>query len=153
MRRMLATAVSVILVFSLFTGCGTEKVAKTADEFKAIAEEKGYVVNDDTGTADPAVMEKILVATKDDAYQVEFYDFTSADEAKELFDYIANALDGQYSVKTLTKKVSVSDYNYYGFESGNVFMVVIRVDDTVFYSGVAKEYKEAVNEIIEIMGY
>ena len=153
MRKILEVVISAILILGLFTGCGTERIAITADEFTKIAEEKGFTVNDDTGEANPEVVEKILIAVKDDAYQVEFYDFKNEDEAESLYEYIKLALETEYSVKTLVKSVSSSNYDYYSFESGDVFEKVIRVGDTLLYSGAKKEYKDSVDEIIEVIGY
>ncbi len=148
----------MIIVLELFTGCGTDRVAKTWEEFEAITIEKGYVINDDTvatGEGGAEVMDKLSVAVKDGVYQIEFYDFKQGEEseAEDLFLFIQDTLDEMYSTKQNVKKISSSNYNFYGFESGEVFELVIRVGDTLLYSGTSIEYKEEVNRIVELMKY
>lgn len=158
MKKILTMVISLLVVLSLFAGCGTSRTAKTWEEFEAIVKEKGFIINDDTastGERGAEVMEKLSVAVKDGVYQIEFYDFKAEEkaEAKDLFDFVKKSVDEDYPVKSVVKSVSLSGYDYYSFESGEMFIVAIRVGDTLLYSGADKQYKDSVNEIIEIMGY
>jgi len=152
MKRIFITIVSVILVLALFAGCSISKTAKTYEEFEVIAKEKGFIIYDDTASAGEK-LDKLSVAVKDNTYQIEFYDFKEKSKAESSYNYIKESLDDKYSVRTFFKRITLPDYNYYYFESSDVFELVIRVGDTLLYCGTKKEYKDTVMDVVKLMEY
>lgn len=110
------------------------KVANVTDQFKGsdIHVKEGYV------------------ARKDD-YQVEFYTFKNEDDADSF--YRVNKAKFDTDVANTRVQLSGKNYASFNIEANGKYKFLERIDKTVIYINVDKEYKSNVKNVVKKLGY
>ena len=150
--RILITISTVILVLVLLCSCSS-KTAKTAQEFTDFAEDNGFTVSDVTEETETNGLVKTILLANCEDYQLEFLVLNDADTAESVFYGNVENFDSEAALKTSTKQVDTSNYNYYEFVSDDMFCVVSRVEDTMLLCVADKEFKDDILEDIKQLGY
>lgn len=159
----IALVVAIILIIAFITAAifGIKALVKhvkvlkdelSINEFTSIMKDNDFDVADVTtqfADADIKVKEA-RVARKGD-YQIEFYTFDESDDA-ELFYRVNKAKFGDDIVNT---RVDLKGGNYesYGITTKDKYQFIIRVEKSVVYVNVDKEYKKDAQDIVKKLGY
>ena len=152
MKRYIACILLLCLVFCGLTGCGS-RTPTTAEVFTQTMEEAGFTIYDITEEdAIAAYATKILVATNN-RFRLEFYELNDEETGQLLYDALANALEDQHSTKLMSTKLSMGNYDYFAFTSGDDFHLVTRIDNTILFCDISKDYKSDVLEFVKTFGY
>lgn len=94
-----------------------------------------------------------MASNEDDGYQIEF--FVSPDESKAIkkFNTVKNNFAAEKESSSSESSVSVSNYSKYTLTTNGWYYVVSRIGNTFLYVVTASENKDAVNSVLEALGY
>ncbi len=160
MKTLQKLAAGVIILVILFSAasCGMfkDKESISADDFTEAMEDEDFTVEDSTEQfADEEVVEKCLIAYNDD-YQIEFYVLESDREAVRAFSHNKDDFESTYGSSGSARsksEVNIANYSKFAMTTGEGFFVVSRIDNTMIYLEVDKEFKDEVKDILESIGY
>ena len=148
MKKILLFIICIISIFTL-TGCVKKKVINT-EEFKQAAEKKGYTVHN--VKFQYVTYDSIKDATaimKDNDFQIVFLVFGKTEDAKKMFNNKKDAIDAESS-----GEVNMINYSTYSVISNdNYYMHLGRVENTLMYTYVPREYEKEAIEFIKSLGY
>lgn len=145
----------VVLVFMMMFVTACEKEPKGMKDFIDLMEEEKFQLSDCTEQySNIDYMEEAWVAVSADGkYQVEFYKLDTSDNATAFFNENHAILSAYESDSTSKVKSSTNKSQYYEITGEDGFYCISRIEDTVFYAVVNKEYKEDVKKIRKQLGY
>ena len=143
----------LILTSFFLTGCMSKEVIN-ADTFKKVLEENNYEVNDTTESYQmQTTFKKVLIAIKEPEYiQIDFYEFEEEETAIQIYENQKMIIEGS-AVSSSHTNVEAINYDKYEQTSDGQYGVVVRVENTVVYALVHKDYKEEVQSVLEKLGY
>ena len=99
-------------------------------------------------------IEQVYVAIDDGgSYQIEFYDLSDNDQAKEFFSNNVQIFKENRSNMNTNTSVSLGNYEKYTQTDTDQFSMISRIDDTVIYVVEEKADKEAVEAVVKELGY
>ena len=129
-----------------------EKESVTAAEFKKMAEEAGYTVVEATEQfSDTKAIEKVYIALADGkAYQIEFYDIDTVENAQGFF---ANNQANFASSGGNYVNVNGRNYAKYSASADGKYKLLSQINDTVIFVNTESEHKDAVQELLDTLGY
>lgn len=156
--------VGVVLLFivgiaSLFLIVGKgvidSKEPITAEEFKTIMEDDDYIVQDATSQfSNYSYINKIYLAISEDyTYQIEFYELSNEDYAKNFYDNNVEVFKNNAGNSKKNSYVELDKYSKFSQETNNKYQVVSRIENTAIYVNVDDEYKDEVKDILDEIGY
>lgn len=155
-RRILALTLACVFILLALTSC-FQKTAVTEAEFSAAATEAGLEVRDTLEMYEERTKEQIRSSTsayaEDEKWTCHFVTFYEESYAVSAYQQIKAELESRVSGAWSSSYANMVNYNKYEINSNELFMYVCRVDDTVFYMGIEKEYKAAAKDIIAKIGY
>lgn len=140
------------LLAVLCTAC-SPKTALTADEFMEQMTAKGFETYDVTEQSSLDTVQSVSLAVKDNTYQIEFYVLDGEDMAAGLFAGNQERFESEAGNVSSHSSVSASNYARYTQTTGENYYVVSRIDNTVLYCVVAKDYKDEVESAVKELGY
>lgn len=152
---VLLLLVTVAAGFTAFSLMNKEKDSITAEEFKTIMQDKGYLIADATSQFSEYdyVSKVYLATTSDKLYQIEFYTLSDDSSATYFFNTNKTLFEqNKTSVSTSTSS-EFSNHAKYTLTSNNEYMVVSRINNTVVYANVDEQHKDAVKDILKELGY
>lgn len=156
MKKTTAIALVMVILCSMLclAGC-KEKVSVTAEDYKNLMEAKGYTIADASEQfADYDEIAKVYIAVPGDgAYQIEFYELTSAEAAMRLFagnKSIFEQFEGNASTHT---SISAANYSNYKLTAGGYYKVLSRIDNTMIYIDAPVEFKDEIKTVLGEIGY
>ncbi|MBP3799703.1 MAG: hypothetical protein ILA19_01850 [Bacilli bacterium] len=144
-----------VLLCTIIVVTGCSKKVITAENFKNTMDSKGYNVVDVTDQfASQGTMKKGYVALqKESKYQVEFFELETEVAAESMFETNKKRFEEMKGSSSAETSVDGSNYSKYTLSTGGKFKVVTRVENTLLYLDVDKEYKDEVGTIIDNLGY
>lgn len=151
--------VGLLLVSLLiFTGCNlSSKLNKEplkSEEYKNKMEEKGYSTLDATGQFTQKFIKKVYLAVSNKStYQIEFYEIDTIDNAKEFYSNNKKIFEESKVSGSSDSYVELGNHEKYTLKSGDTYKVISRIDNTIVYANVNKEYKNEVKKAIKEIGY
>lgn len=127
----------------------------TASEFKNEMEELDFeIVDVKNQFAQYDFVEKAYVALEEDSdYQIEFYKLDEEDDAMDFYDNNKKIFQSQKGSTSAETNVNFKNNSKYTLTTNGEYKVVSRIEDTVIYLNVDKEYKDEVKEILKELGY
>ena len=154
MKRVIKI-LSVVMCFSilfLVTGCGKKEI--TAEKFKSVAEEKSYLVRDDTDMyLRGSNLVKAYTAVKvDSSYSIEFYEFKDKTTAEGTFNKNVNLIKKDKN-NGVTLESNLFGYSTYKYYSKDVFKYTARIGNTVIYVNTLGKYRTEIEKFIEKINY
>lgn len=156
MKKLTAIALAFAILFSMLclVGC-TEKVSITAEDYRTIMEEMGYKLTDASEQfVDYDEITKVYVAISDNgAYQIEFYELSTADAAMRLFAGNKSIFEQSAGNASANSSVSAANYSNYKLAANGQYKVLSRIDNTMIYIDVPAEFKDEVKTALEELGY
>lgn len=144
-----------LLVLVLGLCACSKREAIDEDEFqKIMAEENFTVVNVEEQFEEFGYFEEAYVALeKDGNYQLEFYELENEDYTISFYNHNKELFEESKSGTVSETYINLANYNKYTLTVGDYYKVISRIDDTVIYLNVDKQYKDEVNNILEKLGY
>ncbi len=138
----------------IFTGCKS-KTAITTDTFKTTMSEQGFTVVD--GKEQYAEFDHILevYAALDStgSYQIEFYKCNDETTAKGMYENNKVKFEEQHKSASVHTAVSVGNHSEFRMLADGEYILITQIADTMLYVHTTSEYKDAVNEVVEALGY
>ena len=140
--------VIILIGLGIFMSIKGNKKPISTEQFINITTELGY--NTSKVTTSSTVIDS-YTAKKDD-YEIKFYSTSN-----ELADKNYNRIKREYeSIKDSTSvetNVSVEKYSKYTLTTNEYYMIVTKIDTTLIFAKVSKNYKNNVNDTLEKLGY
>lgn len=152
--RSLSLVLLSALMLALLTSC--RKTPSDTAAFKALANEKGYVIFDvtDQYINAPQIKEATIAAPSDKSYQIEFYIITDVDSAKELFQAQTKVMD---EAKGNSWSGNVSNGRNYAKSTvitNGQYMMLCYIENTVLYVPLTdKDNREAIEKFVDAFKY
>ena len=147
------TVFSVLFVM-LFIITGCSKKAITAEQFKEKMENKGYKIYDVTSQYESQIsIKKGYVASKDNKYQIEFYELNNKSAATYMYKNNKEIFEDNKGSDSIVTDVNLPSYSKYNSTTNGKYRVLCQVKNTFLYVEVSKKYKEDVKDIEDYLGY
>lgn len=133
----------------------TSKNPITASEFKTTMEEEDFIIKDvTTQFSNYSYVNKAYLAISEDyTYQIEFYDLSNSDYAKNFYDNNVEVFKKETGSGSTYSYVNFDKYSRYSQEANNKYQVISRIENTAVYVNVNSKYKDDVKDILDDIGY
>lgn len=142
--------ITIVFLVIILSGCESEKKALTKDELINRLSEQGFIVNDSTMQIEDENI-NFVASANNNLYQIEIYIFDELEYAKQA--YLTNK-ESFINLSSKKGKEKTSDnYEKYTQILTDTYNLVIRVENTLIYSVVSKDYKNDLNKVIKNIGY
>ena len=150
-----ASALLIVTVMFTLVLTGCTKTAVTTADFTALAQTKGYIVEDASSqfSAYDYIKEVTIVAPQSLDYQIEFYVLSDAAYAQSFFENNKTNFEMNKSGTYSDSSSSGKNYAVYKLNANDKYMFLERVDNTVVYVNTEKENKEAVEAFVKELKY
>lgn len=151
--KVTAVAVLIAAVMLLFTGCS--KTSATTEEFKTLATEKEFVIEDaiEQFASYDYIKEATIAAPKDLSYQIEFYVLSDSSYAQSFFESNKAKFELTKADGFLESSSSGKNYACYSLTSGGKYMFIERIDTTVVYVNADEGKKDTIDEFLKALKY
>ena len=150
--KMIALFLCLILLLGMMTAC-QKKMPLTAAGFTEIMENAGLEVRDDSDAIDEDSLPTAVMYAAGKDYLIEYYAFADSQTAQRCFDSNQKDFDEENPRKTMTVQITSGRYDYYAFTTSDQFYVLTRIENTMVGCITDAQYKQAVLEHIEALGY
>lgn len=146
-------AVCMVLVLML-TGCKS-KTAITTDVFKNTMSEQGFTILDskDQYAEFDHILESYIAVDSTQSYQIEFLKISDEALAKEMYENNKAKYEEQHKSASLHTAVSVGNHSEFRMLADGEYILLTQIDATLLFVHTSADYKDAVNEIAETLGY
>lgn len=157
-NRLIKISLLLVVIGLFVTGCG-KKDSLTADDFKAkIEKEEKYLITDATsqfaGIKGSKYIKKVYIASdKEYKYQVEFYEFSSNDNAINFYEHNKELFEQEKKGKSTYTESNMFNYNKYTLKTNGKYNVLSRIDNTVAYVNGDIKYKKDIDSILKLIKY
>lgn len=164
-KSLIITIAICIIVFILLLVLGgvfliknvlnQEKNSITAEEFKSVMENKGYIIINAKEQFDGFnYIQDVYIAMSDDGeYQIEFYKMSDKEDATMFYEHNKSVFESSKSSSSAQTNNDMKNYSKYTLQSNNKYMVISRIEDTVVYVNVDSKYKDNIKDILKEIGY
>jgi hypothetical protein len=161
LKKVLLSAFTLILIFSLLTACGGPKTSLTETEFINLVEKADYYIVeesdefgefDKSGRFDTAVS-SVFAAESGGNFIIEFYTFSSVEEAEAAYEEIREELDKLLVGSYAGSNYSIANYSLFNYTINEKYYHNFRIDNTFVCVETDKINKDAVIKIMDTLGY
>lgn len=155
MKKKVLVVLSLFLVLFSLTGCflRTRKAA-TIDEFKDVASKNNLTVIDAYDQMSQYnVFKSASLAKSAEGWQVEFYVLNTDSDAQDMYDTNKKIFESLKSGTTKENYLTIKNYSMYNLVSGDKYMYLSKIDNTLLYVKVDEKYTNNVKKIIKELGY
>ncbi len=156
-KLFLITGIIVFLIliaaFS-FVFSAEDKTVVTGEEFVALAEEEGYTTGVDHNflNANKDNYEEMYIAlASGNAYQIEWYNLKDKEVANNFFENIRVQIEEKETSSSSSAKLA--NYAWFKATTNDSYLYISRVEDTVVFLAVEKEFRSEAEAFIEKLGY
>lgn len=151
-KNILLGIVSFFILFIL-TGCGNKTVL-TTDKFKSIVTEHDLVATDITNQYEKYdYIQEVTIAKSTDGWQLEYYVISDESYATSMFNNNKSTFESSKGNTSSESSADIGNYSSYTLTTGDKYMHICRVDNTILYVSVDKTYKDTVSDIVKELGY
>lgn len=142
----ICAAVLAVAFFTVFTACSARSTV-SADEFQKQAKSAGFTVA--APSSDSSGAKKSLSATKDGTdVEIDYHQFSDAASAEDWYG------QGKGSLQGTGKNVVDSDaYSKYTVTNGEIYYVLVRMDDTVIVCKSTTAKQSVVDGLLKTLKY
>ena len=152
--------VLILVITTIITGLviinkNKNKESITANEFKNKMEDMNYIVVDAKDQFEEYdYIEKVyLAAPKNYKYQIEFYEMDEEEQAISFYNNNQEIFESYNSSASAETNVSIGNNAKYTLTTEDEYRLLSRIDNTVIYVHVDKEYKDEIKEVLKELGY
>jgi len=142
---------SIGSAYCILKGAG-DKHALSLDEFKQIAEEKGYLYEDATTDSIDRYGKMGIVTLGEEMY-VGLYELKNENDSQGIFLISKNDIQKEKQGKSSETNISTEHYEKYTLNSRTLYWVCIRVDNTILTSTVSESNRDILDNFIKEIGY
>jgi len=127
----------------------------TASEFKNEMEDLDFeIVDAKYQFAEYDYVEKVYLALEEDGdYQIEFYKLDEEEDAINFYNNNKSIFESDKGSTSAETSVNLKNNSKYTLTTNGKYKVVSRIENTVIYLNVDKEYKDEVKDILKELGY
>ncbi len=146
-------AVCMVLVLML-TGCKS-KTAITTDTFKTTMSEQGFTVVDskDQYAEFDHILESYIAIDSTQSYQIEFLKISDETAARAMYENNKAKFEEQHKSASLHTAVSVGNHSEFRMLADGEYILFSQISDTLLFAQTTEDYKDAVNDIADALGY
>lgn len=132
-----------------------EKNPITAQEFKSVMENKGYIIIDAKKQFDGYnyIQDAYIAMNDKGEYQIEFYKMSDKENATMFYEHNKSVFESSKSSSSAQTNNDMKNYSKYTLQSNDKYMVISRVEDTVVYVKVDSKYKDNIKDILKEIKY
>lgn len=142
-----------VLCLAAAVGCTAKKEPVTAAEFSRHMEQEGYAILDATEQFDGQVLSATLAIEQSGAYQIEFFEVETEQQAKIAFEQNKAAFESEKGAAASRYENNGLNFSVYAQTSNGKYSYVCRVEQTFVYANVPEQHKDAVKSAIKGLGY
>lgn len=154
---VLAIVVAIVIIgVTLFFVLAKDKTPITADDFKTIMEEKGYIITDATykfASYDEYINQVYIASSDDYSYQIEFYVIQDSEYAEMFYSSNKQVFENSKTSGYSQSSISLKNYSKYTLSTGEKYKVLSRVENTVIYVNADETYKDTIKAVLNELGY
>lgn len=146
----------MLTVFALLlTACGVKKEAIDDEEFNRIMSNERFTVeNREKEFDENEYVEDILLAIQEDNnYEIVFLELESDSYAKKSYELAKKFIEPFKEGTSNYTEVNLANNSKYTLTTEDIYFVIARVEDTIIFLEVDKEYKAEVTDILNKLGY
>lgn len=142
-------------VIGLVSFLNKEKDSITAEQFKQIMEQENYrVVDARDQVAQFDIVDQVYLAVDSKYnYRIEFYQLENGVVAAVFYNKCVSTLKETKGSSVIDSNISGRNYSKYTLETNGQYSVVSRINDTVAYINADSQYKDAIKNILDEIGY
>ena len=131
--KLVAFVLLSVFMVTLLTSC--KKTPSDTSTFRALANEKGYILYDVTEqyVNAPQVREATIAAPSDRAFRIEFYIITDKDSAKELFQSQSEVMEGAKGDSWSGNVSNGANYAKRTVVTEGKYMMLCYIENTMLY--------------------
>ena len=128
------------------------KTNTTPLKMKTISEENGLKVEDHSNNSNSSDIKKLLVASKEDKYIVEYFELENDEFAKKNFDSRKETYDNTNVIKSKITN-SGSNFDTYALTANKRYIYLSRIDNTVLLLLADEKDKDDAKDLVKKYGY
>ena len=147
--------IALCLIMALSFGGCAKKDPVTSQVFGDTMTQNGYTVKDikEQYSDLEFITEAYLAVDETESYQIEFYVLSDKDRAVKMFDGNKQNLEENKDSTHLSTSVSAGNHGKYTLTTDSEYVLISRIDNTMVFAKTAVDYKDAVNTMVETLGY
>lgn len=152
--------VAILVIGAIITGVviinkNKNKESITANEFKDKMEDMNYIIVDAKNQFEEYdYIEKVYLAVPEDyEYQIEFYEMDREEQAITFYNHNKDIFESYKSSISSETSVNIGNNAKYTLTTEDEYRLLSRIDNTVIYVHVDKEYKDKIKETLKEIGY
>lgn len=142
-----------VLCLAAAVGCTAKKEPVTAAEFSRRMEQEGYAILDAAEQFEGQVVSATLAVEQSGAYQIEFFEVETEQQAKIAFEQNKAAFESESGPAASRYENNGLNFSVYAQTSNGKYSYVCRVGQTFVYANVPEQNKDAVKSAIKGLGY
>lgn len=154
-KSKISAVLAVCLVLMLMlTGCKS-KTAITTDGFETTMSEQGFTIADykEQYAEFDYILEAYAAIDSTGSYQLDFYQCSDEAAAKGMFESNKTKFEEQYKSVAVRTSASFGNHSELRIQADGEYILISQISDTMLYVHTTSEYKDEVNEIVDILGY
>lgn len=134
------------------TACSSKKDLSQSD-FSKLAEKEGFLVETGEGRfTSKELTSAVQAVNSEKGITIEYYEFSSDKKAKKGFRALKYDVKNMIGISTTVEK-NLFNYNILSVTIKEKYYAVARIDNTLIYVETDKSNKDAVNKVLETLGY
>lgn len=155
MKKKLLVVLSMFLVLFTLTGCFLRpRKAATAEDFREVAKNNNLTIVDAYDQMSQYnVFKSALLAKSAEGWQVEFYILNTDADAQDMYDTNKKIFENSKTGTTRENYLTLKNYSMYNLISGDKYMYLGKIDNTMLYVKVDEKYTDNAKKIIKELGY
>ena len=159
-KRITATVcvvMTVVVLVMTMTACGIRTTASTNQVWKAL-EAHGYPPYETTEEWRTSGDVQRVISVRDDAnaFQLEFFTFDTDDQAHYVVQQFHSHIRWNFHVpsnESMIVRHQVGNFTFWSRVADDRYMVLTRIENTVFFIHCNDEERTEINQILEELGY
>jgi len=150
MKRIIFVA--LLAIAALFVVACSPREVLTAEEFTLRMANAGHMVLDISHTSDIPGGEVYLIADAGN-FEVEFLVFATEGQARSMYSIMLRLMEDNRGTVSSHRQSSMANFDRITQTSSGVFEALTRVENTLLYIYADADDRDAVNAILDLLGY
>lgn len=151
-KKSLLVTLVLVLVLSSLTACSSKKELSQSD-FSKLAEKEGFTVETGQGRFTSKELKTAVQAVNSEkGITIEYYEFNSEKKAKKGFRALKYDVKSTIGISSTVEK-NLLNYSLLHVTIKGKYYALVRIENTLIYVETDKANKDAVNEVLENLGY
>lgn len=156
MKKLKTSALIFLCLLTAFSfgGCA-KKEPITSQMFSDTMTQNGYTIVDikEQYSDIEFITEAYLAVDESESYQIEFYVLTDNDRAENMFEGNKQEYEQNKGSSYTGNSYNVGNHSKYTLTADGMYVLISRIDNTMIFVKSAADYKDAVNDAVDVLGY